>query len=489
MQKINYRRLRRKTFGVHAIRVVSRSKRERVKKNKLKKLASVSKPRNNVSSLAEILQDFISVEDKKYGDFQYNHNPTLGAMYEALTENVVGRMLPPNLGLSIVSGFIYDGKGYRSGEIDRMLVSGEGKQLGLTDKYEYHIKDVLVVFEVKKTLDKAAFVDAYQHLSGISKAYSLYFETLLESGYEPNIDYAAKSFAQITGLAEPNRYSDMHRMKKKDAVIFYTLVQDMYSPIKIIHGYGGYKTEYGLRKVFLDFFENKQREHEFGTPAMPNLISSENYSIVKTTGMPFKSPVLESGCWPIIASSKDNVVYLMVEIIWTKISIFCDISMPWGDDMDAEVMAQLLLGRYVCYTPNGEEGWLYTAIEPKESDLKSIERKVDWEPVIVPLVVKEVAQEIGMYGGIKADSDAFNYYVDKWNLNEDMLVNQLIGTNLFSIDPFGWIKFIGKSLYLVEIDQDKYAFSDNVQRLRKWCEIKSITSTVISLIQINRNDI
>lgn len=486
MQKINYRRLRRKTFGVHAIRVVSRSKRKRFKKNQVKKLASVSKPRSNVSSLAEILQDFISVEDNKYGDFQYNHNPTLGAMYEALTENVVGRMLPPNLGLSIVSGFIYDDKGYRSGEIDRMLVRGEGKQLGLTDKYEYHIKDVLVVFEVKKTLDKAAFVDAYQHLSGISKAYSLYFETLLENGYEPNIEYAAKSFAQITGLAEPNRYSDMHRMKKEDAVIFYTLVQDMYSPIKIIHGYGGYKTEFGLRKVFLDFFENKQRKHGFGTSSMPNLISSQNYSIVKTTGMPFKSPIFESGYWPIIASSRDNVVYLMVEIIWTKISIFCDVSMPWGDDIDAEVMAPLLLGRHVCDTTNGEEGWLYTATETKESDLKSIERQVDWEPVIAPLVVKEVAQAIGMYGQIKADSDAFNYYVDKWHLNEKVLVDQLIGTNLFSIDPFGWITFIGKALHLVEIDQDKYAFSDNVQRLRKWCEVKSVTPTLISFINTDK---
>ncbi|WP_373272530.1 DUF6602 domain-containing protein, partial [Vibrio parahaemolyticus] len=69
-------------------------------------------------------------------------------MYEALTEHVVDRMLPPNLELKMVGGFIYDDKGYRSGEIDRMLVRGEGKQLGFTGKYEYHVKDVLVIFEV-----------------------------------------------------------------------------------------------------------------------------------------------------------------------------------------------------------------------------------------------------------------------------------------------------------------------------------------------------
>ncbi|WP_136678600.1 DUF6602 domain-containing protein [Neptunomonas sp. XY-337] len=452
----------------------------------MKNMVSVSKPKSNVSSLAEILQDFIEVEDKKYNDFQYNHNPTLGAMYEALTENVVGRMLPPNLGLSIVSGFIYDDKGYRSGEIDRMLVMGGGKQLGLTDKYEYHIKDILVVFEVKKTLDKAAFIDAYQHLAGISKAYSHHFEALLENGYEPNIEYAAKSFAQITGLEEPNRYADIHKMKKEDALIFYTLVQDTYAPVKIIHGYGGYKTESGLRNVFLDFLEERQRGHGFGTPSMPNLISSENYSIVKATGMPFKSPRFENGYWPIIVSSRDNIVHLIIELIWTKISIFCDVSMPWGDDMDAEVMVALLSGRYVFDPTSGEEGWLYSATEIKESELKSIERQVDWEPVIAPMVVKEVAQTIGLYGGVQTDSDTFNFYMDKWNFTGKDLIDQLLGTNLFSIGSSGWITFIGNSLHLVEVDGDKCAVSDNAQRLRKWCEVNSVTPTLINFINVDK---
>ncbi len=80
MQKINYKRLRRKLYGIHTIRVVSLSMRMKLKK-RLKKMGVVTKPKSNVSSLAEILQDFIAIEDKKYSYFRYNHNPTLGAMY------------------------------------------------------------------------------------------------------------------------------------------------------------------------------------------------------------------------------------------------------------------------------------------------------------------------------------------------------------------------------------------------------------------------
>ncbi len=391
-------------------------------------------------------------------------------------------MLPPDIGLNVVSGFIYDDQGYRSGEIDRMLVRGAGKQLGLSDKYEYHIKDVLVVFEVKKTLDKAAFVDAYQHLSGISKAFSSYFEALLKKGYEPNIEYAARSFAQITGLEEPSRYSDIHRMKKEDALVFYTLVQDTYSPIKIIHGYGGYKTEAGLRKVFVDFLEARQSGQGFGTPSMPNLISSESYSVVKATGMPFKSPRLENGYWPIILSSRDNVVHLMIELIWTKISIFCGVSMPWGDDMDAEVMAALLLGKYASDLENNKEGWLFSVTEIKETELQDIKRQVEWEPVIVPMVVKDIAQSIGIYGGIEIDSDTVGYYADKWCLTEEELIKQVMRTNLFAISSSGLITFIGKSLHLVEVNQEKCAMSDNAQRLRKWCELNSVTPTLMNFI-------
>lgn len=484
MQAINYKKLRRRLPSVQTIRIVSRSKRLKLKIDRQRNNASIVTKKSNVSSLADIFNNFIAIEDKEYQRFQYKHAPTLGSLYEALTGDIVTKMLPPNLGLSTVSGFIYDDGDYRSGEIDRMLVRGKGRRLGLTDKHEFHIKDVLVIFEVKKTLNKAAFIDAYEHLSGISLAYGNYFEQLLEEGFEPNIKYAAMSFANITGKAEPRRYSDIHRMSPEDAIVFYTLVQDTYSPIKIVHGYGGYKKEEGLRKVFLDFLESRGESGKiFGVPQMPNLISSEIYSIVKTTGMPFKSPRFDNGYWPIICSSRDNVVYLMIEMIWTKISVFCDVSMPWGEDLEANVMSILLSGKFIYEPDRKQGGWMYSATEIKEAELKETESKVPWEPVIVPKMVMEVAQIIGVYGGIQVGSESFSQYLEKWHIAEQVLVDDLIKTNLFSLDSEGYISFIGRSLHLIEINKTECAISDNANRLRLWCEMRSIKPCLTNFIK------
>lgn len=485
MKNINYKRIRRKIHGVQTIRVVSRAMRKKLK-GKPKEVISVPNLENHVSNLADILHDFVEVEKEKYNQFKFNHNPTLGAMYEALTENIVDRMLPPNLGLKMVGGFIYDDNDFISGEIDRMLVKGEGQQIGLTDKYQYHIKDVLIIFEVKKTLNKAAFVDAYEHLSGVSKAFSEYFEDEVEKGYEPNISYAAQSFAQITGKPEPTKYSDVNKMDPEDGFIFYTLVQDTYSPIKIIHGYGGYKTESGLRNVFVDFLEERQRGHGFGTPSMPNLISSETYSISKLTGMPFKTPRFDDGFWPIIGSSSDNVLQLMIELIWTKISISCNVSMPWGDDLQSEVMSTLLMGKFACSEDKTQAGWLYSEVDIKNSELQKIQNKVMWEPVIIDKMLMETAQFIGMLGGIELDSDFTQDHLKEWNISKEVFSKKIKETNLFSINHNGYIMFIGERLHLVQTDENEFAASDNVTRLEKWCELNDVRPAFISFLNTDR---
>ncbi len=157
-----------------------------------------------------------------------------------------------------------------------------------------------------------------------------------------------------------------------DAMIFCTLVQDTYAPIKIIHGYGGYKTEYGLRDAFLNFFNS--RTTGFGVPSMPNLVSSETFSIAKLTGMPFLHPKLKNGYWDIIASSRSNPIALMIEIIWTKISLACNLNMPWGDDTNADAMAALLRGKHTLDEKTGKEGLMLYPNELSESELIKLKR-------------------------------------------------------------------------------------------------------------------
>lgn len=486
MVKLNYKAIRRSYKGIHTIRCVSRSKRYKLKRAEtVKEEKQVPSVVSNVSNLAQILEDFIELEDKNYQKFNFNHNPTLGSMYEALTENVVDKVLPKGLNLRIVGGFIYGDSDYISGEIDRMLVQGKGEQIGLTDKYQYHISEVLIIFEVKKTLNKAAFEDAYEHLSGVSTAFSEYFEQRCIDGFEPNISYAAKSFAQVTGKPEPIRYSDIHQMLPEDALVFYTLVQDTYSPLKIIHGYGGYKTEAGLRNVFLSFIEEQQGKHGFGTPSMPNLISSESFSIAKLTGMPFVTPRLNDMCWPIIGSSHDNVMNLMIELIWTKISTYCDADMPWGDDMDVEGMTTLLLGKYACSEDGERQGWMFTTFEPKESYLKEIENKSSWEPVFINAMTKSIVQCVGVLGPQNINSKSMYEVIDEANLSKEAFSEQLTNTNLLSVSNDGYIHLIGGAIHMVEVNDSSFAASSDRSRLDKWCEINLVNPNYVSFININ----
>ncbi|ELA9340357.1 hypothetical protein QUO03_004621 [Vibrio parahaemolyticus] len=474
--------IRRKYFGVTTIRAVVRSKRNKIITRK-KKMAVPQ--RSNVASLSDILLDIIKVENAKYEEFDYNHNPTLGDMYESLTEHVVKRMLPPNLDLKMVGGFIYDDNGYKSGEIDRMLVHGEGRQFGFTGKYEYHIKDVLVVFEVKKTLNKDAFEDAYQHLSGITSSYSQYFENHLENGGSINIDYAARSFAQLTGKPAPSQYSDIHSMTNEDALIFYTLVQDTYSPIKIIHGYNGYKTESGLRNVFLNYLEDKLKVPGFGVPYMPNLVTSDSFSLAKTTGMPFKTPRFDDGFWPVVCSSRDNVVYLMIEVIWTKISIYYNLAMPWGDDMDADVMVNLLSGKLVKDQASGMSGWQYSSLDLKESELRDVERLIPWEPVIVDDLFHSVILQIGMFGYIDSNGGYVEELSTRAGLTLDDFKKNLVGTNLVTIDQSGNIQFIWPTLIVADLGNNTYAISHERGKLELWCDRNDVEATFSSFIRVS----
>jgi uncharacterized protein DUF6602 len=441
-----------------------------------------------LSNISEILEAFIQVENKKYQEtFKYEHMPTLGALYESLTGEVVSRALPKGLNLFMSSGFIYDDTGYKSGEIDQMLVRGEGRSLGYTEKREHHIKDVLAVFEVKKTLNKSDLIDAYGHLHGISRAFSNYFEEYLRTGVEVDISYAAKSFAQITGKDEPRHYSDMHNMPENEGIILYSLIQETKSPISIIHGYGGYKTEKGLRDVFLNFLSDKTNQPGFGVPAIPNIISSGNFSLVKTTGMPFKNRLIKDQRWPVLCSSRDNVIKMMMETIWTKISIYCDVSMPWGEDLDADVMANLLSAKFIRDDSTNKKGWMYFSIDIKESELSKISRVEEWEPFIARGRVGSLAVSLCMNGGsINTLTDNFLLLAGNTAAARDSFIDDCLESCLFSLGDDNYISFIGESMHLQQLDDGSYAMSDDSSRLTSWCKKNGIERSFINFINTER---
>lgn len=103
-------------------------------------------------------------------------------MDEGLSRAILQKALPESLDLKVVEGFVVSGKEI-SGQIDCMLLVGDGERIPLTDKFKWPIGKVIAVFEIKKTLTSDDLIDSYFHLREVDKLYASY----ISSGRTRNI--------------------------------------------------------------------------------------------------------------------------------------------------------------------------------------------------------------------------------------------------------------------------------------------------------------
>jgi hypothetical protein len=91
-----------------------------------------------IKTLADILEGFAAEERKKLDVYNITHAPTVGAMYEGLSRTILQKAIPRELRLKVIEGFVYFGDEI-SGQIDCMLVRGDGEKIPYTDKYKWHV--------------------------------------------------------------------------------------------------------------------------------------------------------------------------------------------------------------------------------------------------------------------------------------------------------------------------------------------------------------
>lgn len=436
-----------------------------------------------ITKASELLELFIKEETKKLAVFKMPHMPTLGSAYEEITKQGVDKdfIIPKCLGLRVVSGFVSVGEEVLPQQIDCMLVHGKGKRYGLTEQYFYSIEDVLCIFEVKKTLNKSDYIDAIDHLASIRRKFSAYFEyKLIHEGYDPNISLAKSNFSKITGKVAPERYSGIHGLSESDGVLFYCLVQECLAPISIIHGYNGYRTEYGLRKAFIDIIEEKQRINGSGVgiPSIPSLVTSNQYCLVKGNGIPFL-PIKNQDEWVAVFSTRHNSARLILELIWSKISCRFDVKMPWNDGLYMENTKPLLAAKAV--EIESKVGWVYNSIELKESHLKREDDEL-WEPVYLGKAEISAINIMVIQGGyLHLDSSMLEYLRDEHQATMDEVSKNLILTRLFMIDG-EHIRPIHNHTYLITLDDDTGYVSSERDRFNLWCEQKGIPPHYTSIL-------
>ncbi|MEL5666296.1 DUF6602 domain-containing protein [Serratia ureilytica] len=425
-----------------------------------------------IKNLAELLQAFMNEEADKLNKYQLKHGPTIGNMYEGLSSEILNRAIPPQLNLKIVNGFITDGNEGLSGQMDCMLVRGEGEKLPFIDAYKWHVKDVLVVFEVKKNLYSADLINSFNKLRQVSENYSNYlFEGKHDKENVVNLSPSYRTFSQITGITAPN-YHEREKLTKESELIYTTIFMEQLAPVTIALGYNGYSSEYSLREGLFKFLEKEGSGYGYGIPSFPQLIICGKYSLVKANGRPY-SFRMRDDYWDFMMSSKANPVLLMLELIWTKISLEFDVIMPWGDGLEVEVLNNFLRAKPVVQEEQG--GWMLKYDELSNEILESKQSSEEWQPVEVPQSIYSVFIQLGKHDISVADPEFIQFAVREFG---DVItcISTITSTSLASFDG-EFISLIHDNITAISLHDGRFIIAgDNLGRLNAWLEKYNINS-------------
>lgn len=131
--------------------------------------------------LSELLRKLMLDEKKVMNNNPVKHPTLIGSMYEGATKKILKKIDFSHPDLKVVSGIITSGDNH-SGQIDCMVVIGEGERITNTDDFFYPIDKVIAVFEIKKNLFSREIDNVYQHLNAVFQLSKLDYQVKQDEG-------------------------------------------------------------------------------------------------------------------------------------------------------------------------------------------------------------------------------------------------------------------------------------------------------------------
>lgn len=432
-----------------------------------------------IKNASELLAAFIAKERAEEEKFSMPHMPTLGEAYEGIARDGIDQefVLPPNLDLRVVSGFI-EGLPH---QIDCMLVRGDGVPYSRSGKHYYKAAQVLCVMEVKKTLNKAALVDGINHLAEIQKHCLADFDRRYESDEVFDFSQAQCSYERLTGRIAPRSAKQIDSLPDHERLLFGILARHAFVPVTVLLGFDGYATENGLRTAMVDVVEDNTGANSVASPdLLPSLITAGRFSLLKCTGQPYLLAGPKG--WLVVqASARHNIARILLEFLWTKISVFCKVRMPFGQDLDYENIKELLLVQSM--THNGQQGFKVRAEEMSEKALQRTEVKI-WKPAKISPAAVDLAQRLAFFGGQLDLGDALKSHLRKeYQVALDDAVQELIATYAYCRSE-ETLQIIGDEAYVTILDDDSGYADIDLGRLQTWCEQQGLKGGFISVIRV-----
>lgn len=260
------------------------------------------------------------------------------------------------------------------------------------------------------------------------------------------------------------------------------MVQETNAPASIIYGYGGYKTEGGMRNAFADIIEEKDHSYkEIGIPYIPTLVTTNGFSIIKGNGIPYVMTVddgKDSRRWVPLFSSKYNTAATLLEIIWSKISLYNNYDMDFGDDLVQENILPLVVA-----APKVKEnciGWEYEVIQYSEKLLKERPSSSQWVPKEVNKIIDEVFLEL-QCSNLMLSIDAIADIAKQFDMTYQTILYEIKSCQFFK-EVSGVYTLIRPNLALLQSGNKLYLTYD-INRLISWCRSNQVDGycTILSV--------
>lgn len=375
--------------------------------------------------MAELLDELLQSELPKLDSATVAHGPTIGDMYEGLATKLLLQAIPDDI--QVVTGFATDGYGHLSGQLDCMVVRGEGERVPYTDSYVWNVSDIIAVVEVKKNLHKQQIKEAWSQLLSVKEIERQFREqrSLEAPDEKVDIDGAARAFAETTHQIFPG-FLNVSALPEDQQMIWNTLFVEQFSIVRIVLGMHGFQSETAFRRAIVNIFRDELGESGYGPGSLPQLIISGGYSLVKANGRPYSSPLVD-GKWPFCFSSSANPLLLLLELIWTRLGELYDVTEFWGEDLELEVARALLFGK------GTREGWHLSFADPSDEELIATPAHEDWSPAFVSAEAFVVINELCRGREVHVDDRDLVEWLGESGIDPRALQEELVGTALVAM--------------------------------------------------------
>lgn len=421
-----------------------------------------------INTISDLLRAFVEAENAALNKYEIKHRPTIGEMYEGLTQELVNRSIFGGMNLVVSTQSFIEGS---DTEFDVILAEGEGEMIPYTTSRKYKPSQVIAVFQVKKTLSARELRNSYDNLKQVAIVFQKDF-----SAIDPSIvDDSLKKICH----KELSAYSS-GKMNLQEEYIYHSLVMDSYMPLRFVFGYNGYKTEEGFRQSFIDFLDsNKSSETEryegFSPKFFPNMIISDGFSLAKLTGCPYSLPlgIIKDGWWEVMASSNYNPMHIFLEMLWTKFAYrFGGLpSSLFGDDLESEPFSPLLRAKIHSNSDGNAIGWDYEYSYIEEETLSANSTPIEWSPAVIDDAQSVVLSQLGRNSiDIDQDKDLVSYVTSEGYPSLQEFIQSLVRLGFVSFDGT-MLKLITRQLNIViSPDGKTYAADDYDGRFTRWMQ-------------------